>query len=345
RALERHPEAAGFHVPSKLIFMGRWLKRAGGYPTYQMRLFHKERMRFRDYGHGQREATEGVVVTLREPYIHYPFSKGLEEWYDKHNRYSTLEARELLASRGERIGVGALWAFDPVARRRAWKTLGYRLPLRPAARWTATMFLQGGVLEGRAAWMYASLLASYERMISQKVRILRRGGFEDVRAVERVVASPQRRYTPERLDGRAPERPEVQPREDEAGQMVPEASPWTFREKVARALWMLVGRPIFRLSFHNWYGFRAWLLRRFGAKVGRGTRIRPTVNIEIPWHIEIGDGVTIGDYAILYSLGRISIGDRAILSQYSHLCAGTHDHTNRRFPLIRDPITIGADVW
>ncbi|RMD63039.1 MAG: hypothetical protein D6824_05930, partial [Planctomycetota bacterium] len=56
-------------------------------------------------------------------------------------------------------------------------------------------------------------------------------------------------------------------------------------------------------------------------------------------------GVTIGDYAILYSLGRIRIGDRAILSQYSHLCAGTHDHTNRRFPLIRDPITIGADVW
>ncbi|RMD61105.1 MAG: glycosyltransferase, partial [Planctomycetota bacterium] len=322
RALEREPAAAGFHVPSKLIFMGRWLKRAGGYPTYQMRLFHKERMRFRDYGHGQREATEGVVATLHEPYIHFPFSKGLEEWYDKHNRYSTLEARELLASRRERIGVGALWSFDPVARRRAWKVLGYRLPWRPAARWAATMVLQGGVLEGRPAWLYASLLASYERMISQKVRILRRGGFEDVRAVERVVASPQRRYTPERLDGEAVARPVVQPREDAAGQMIPEASPWTFREKVARALWMLVGRPIFRLSFHNWYGFRAWLLRRFGAKVGKGTRIRPTVNIEIPWHVEIGDGVTIGDYAILYSLGRIRIGDRAILSQYSHLCAG-----------------------
>ena len=44
--LERDPAEAGFHVPNKLMFMGRWLKRSGGYPTYQMRLFHKGRMRF-----------------------------------------------------------------------------------------------------------------------------------------------------------------------------------------------------------------------------------------------------------------------------------------------------------
>jgi putative colanic acid biosynthesis acetyltransferase WcaF len=108
---------------------------------------------------------------------------------------------------------------------------------------------------------------------------------------------------------------------------------------------MLAGKPLFRVSFHNAYRFRAWLLRLFGAKVGRDTRIRPTVNVEIPWNLDIRDGVTVGDYAILYSLGTITIGERTIVSQYAHLCAGTHDHTDRRFPLIRDPIEVGADAW
>jgi putative colanic acid biosynthesis acetyltransferase WcaF len=108
---------------------------------------------------------------------------------------------------------------------------------------------------------------------------------------------------------------------------------------------MLVGRPLFRLSFHNWYGFRAWLLRLFGAKVGKGVRIRPSVHVEIPWNLDIRDGVTVGDHAILYGLGTITIGERTIVSQYAHLCAGTHDYTDRRFPLIRDPIEIGPDAW
>jgi len=347
--IARAPKQAGFHIPSKLMFMGRWLKRAGGYPTYQMRLFHKERMRFRDYGHGQREATNGDVGVFRQPYVHYPFSKGLDEWFEKHNRYSALEARELLASRREPLGLSAIVSRDPVVRRRAWKVLGYRIPLRPAARWFVSFFVQGGVFEGKPAWTYASLLATYERMISYKVRMIRVQG-------ERAVAP--RPVRPMRTPGSAAPasngqasavpakpRPVTTPKTEATGQMIPEASPWTFQEKVSRALWMLVGKPIFRLSFHNWYGFRAWLLRRFGATIGEDTRIRPSVNIEIPWHVNIGDTVTVGDYAILYSLGVISIGDRAILSQYSHICAGTHDHTDRRFPLIRDPIVIGADVW
>jgi putative colanic acid biosynthesis acetyltransferase WcaF len=131
----------------------------------------------------------------------------------------------------------------------------------------------------------------------------------------------------------------------EVGQLVPESSPWTFREKVRRAIWMLVGKPLFRASFHNWYGWRNWLLRRFGARIGNEVRIRPSVNIEIPWNLDIRDGVTVGDHAILYSLGMIVIGERTIVSQYAHVCAGTHDYTHHEFPLIRDPVVVGADAW
>jgi acetyltransferase-like isoleucine patch superfamily enzyme/glycosyltransferase involved in cell wall biosynthesis len=353
RRLSQDPPEAGYHVPHKLMFMGRWLRRAGSYPTYQMRLFHKGRMRFRDYGHGQREDASGAVGVFECPYLHYSFSKGLYDWVDKHNRYSSLEALQVLQGSGD-IRLGKAFSKDPVERRRAWKEIGYRIPLRPQIRWFVTLFVLGGILEGRAGWTYAQLLAVYERMITLKLRLLRQvgaagaaGGFERDSAPtpqtrvfdagDRGVASPARAARPEPLldaEGSL-----------DLEQLTPEASPWTFREKVVRAIWMLVGRPVFRLSFHNWYGFRAWVLRLFGARIGRDVRVRPTVNVEIPWNLDIREGATIGDYAILYSLGKITIGERTIVSQYAHLCAGTHDHTDRRFPLIRDPIEVGADAW
>ena len=128
-------------------------------------------------------------------------------------------------------------------------------------------------------------------------------------------------------------------------QMQPESSPWTFREKLGRAAWMIFGRPLFRATFHNWYGIRRWILRRFGAKVAPGVSIRPSAHIEVPWMIDLREGVTIGDYAILYSLGPITIGERSIISQYAHLCAGTHDYADHTFKLIRTPIHINQDVW
>jgi len=359
RILKADPPEAGFHVPNMLMFQGRWLKRAGGYPTYQMRLFHKERMRFRDYGHGQREDTEGHVGRLENPYLHYAFSKGLYDWLDKHNRYSSLEALQVIGSRREPLTLRHLFSSEPVQRRRAWKELGYHLPLRPFVRWFITMFVLGGVFEGRAGWTYARLLAMYEQMITLKLRLLKaapRGtpaGFERDTApkAETALRSPEPRPAgaePSRVNGAlAPAGAGDEPRfaADGSGQLVPEASPWTFREKLIRAVWMVIGQPLFHFSFHNWYPFRAWLLRLFGARIGKGVRIRPSVHVEIPWNIRIGDAVTVGDEAILYSLGTITIGPRTIISQYAHLCAGTHDHTDRRFPLIRDPITIGKDAW
>lgn len=173
--IARSPEEAGFYVPSKLMFMGRWLKRTGGYPTYQMRLFHKRRMRFQDYGHGQRELTEGAIGALREPYLHFNFSKGLDEWFDKHNRYSAAEARQAIEEANAPIfgALRDLAARDSVRRRRALKSLAYRLPARPTLWMIYLMVFRLGFLDGRAGYNYARLRAIYESMTAAKLAVLR----------------------------------------------------------------------------------------------------------------------------------------------------------------------------
>jgi putative colanic acid biosynthesis acetyltransferase WcaF len=122
-------------------------------------------------------------------------------------------------------------------------------------------------------------------------------------------------------------------------------SAFTTSEKLKRLAWAATYHLLFRLSFHNWYALRAAILRLFGAKIGRNVRFRRTARIESPWNLDISDNVSIGDEVILYSLGPIRIGPRTSISQYAHLCAGTHDYTRDDYPLLRPPITIGSDCW
>ncbi len=122
-------------------------------------------------------------------------------------------------------------------------------------------------------------------------------------------------------------------------------SPWTTRQRVARMLWAVAYRLVFRMTFHSWYHARAALLRLFGARLGRNVRVRRTVRIEIPWQLDLADDVSVGDEVILYSLGPVRVGARTFISQYAHLCAGTHDFRRDDYPLVRAPIVVGEDCW
>ncbi|UWR35731.1 acetyltransferase (plasmid) [Sulfitobacter sp. W027] len=119
---------------------------------------------------------------------------------------------------------------------------------------------------------------------------------------------------------------------------------WSRREQIGRALWGLV-QPLFYLSPRPVWGWRRNLLRAFGARVGRNVHIYPSARITIPWNLYLNDQCAIGDGAILYALGPITVGPRATISQGAHLCAGTHDISRSDRPLVKLPITIGADVW
>lgn len=110
-------------------------------------------------------------------------------------------------------------------------------------------------------------------------------------------------------------------------------------------LWWLVQASFFRWSPQFAYRFRNWLLRCFGARVGKNVLIRPTATITYPWKVRIGNYAWIGDHAVLYSLGEIEIGAHAVVSQSSYLCAGDHDYTQSDFPIRGRKITIGEQAW
>jgi putative colanic acid biosynthesis acetyltransferase WcaF len=110
-------------------------------------------------------------------------------------------------------------------------------------------------------------------------------------------------------------------------------------------LWWLVQAIAFPLSPHTFNGFRQWILRLFGAKIGTGVVIRPTARFTYPWKVEIGDYSWIGDDVVFYSLERIRVGSHCSISQKSYLCTGSHDIQDSAFALITSPITIGNGVW
>lgn len=122
------------------------------------------------------------------------------------------------------------------------------------------------------------------------------------------------------------------------------ARKYSLGEMVRRILWSFA-QPLFRFSPRPFFGWRRFLLRCFGAKIGRSVHIYPSATIYLPWNLNVGDQSAIGEYAFIYNLGPVILGERVTISHRAHLCAGTHDHTKRDFPLIRPPITIASDAW
>jgi putative colanic acid biosynthesis acetyltransferase WcaF len=123
-----------------------------------------------------------------------------------------------------------------------------------------------------------------------------------------------------------------------------QSTKYSLCEQLARVAWA-PGALLFRLTPRPLHGVRCGILRLFGARVGRDVHIYPSVRILLPWQLEIGDQSAIGDGAIIYNVGTIAIGSRTTVSQYAHLCAGSHDYRDPAFSLLRLPITIGDEAW
>lgn len=117
------------------------------------------------------------------------------------------------------------------------------------------------------------------------------------------------------------------------------------RNPVYVQLWWFVQAIFIHLSPQIFYGWRRFVLRRFGAKIGKGVIIRPSVRILYPWKLTIGDWSWIGDDVNLYSMAEIKIGNNTVVSQNSYLCTGSHNHTKPTFDIFAKKIVIEDEAW
>jgi len=162
---------AGFYCCWKMMLEGRWLKRCDNFPKWQFRLMKKGRARFTDYGHGQKEdKIIGKIEYIKEPYLHYGFSKGWTNWIDRHNKYSNQEAVERLQNQPPFKNV---FSKHGSIRNPALKSRLSKIPGWPFLRFIQAYFLSLGILEGMPGLIYCTNMAIYEYLIQIKIRELK----------------------------------------------------------------------------------------------------------------------------------------------------------------------------
>ncbi len=174
-AIARDPDErrVAFYVGRRNYFSGRWIKHAMP-PGDIMRFFKPPHIRFERLANPV-PRIEGEVGRLRGQFIHYNFSKGIGEWFERHNRYSTYEAIESMrALRDDPLCWRDMVSRDRYRRRMQLKNLSFRLPARPVLKFTYMYLVKGGMLDGRAGLTYCILQAIFEYQIVLKIREMRR---------------------------------------------------------------------------------------------------------------------------------------------------------------------------
>jgi putative colanic acid biosynthesis acetyltransferase WcaF len=140
--------------------------------------------------------------------------------------------------------------------------------------------------------------------------------------------------------------PSAQPAGGRAETRIPfRPSPHPLSNRLARALWGSVWLFLFRPSPRIFHGWRTILLRLFGARIGEGAVVHASVRVWAPWNLELGPHSCLSPQVDCYSVDAVRIGAYATISQYSFLCAASHDPDSPDMTLTTSPIIIGDHVW
>ena len=121
--------------------------------------------------------------------------------------------------------------------------------------------------------------------------------------------------------------------------------PPSFGNKVLRAAWTVTWFLLVRTSPTPLFGWRNMVLRLFGAEIGPGVHVYPSVRVWAPWNLVMKPGSCLGPEVDCYCVDRIVVGRDAVVSQRAFLCTASHDDRERGFGLITAPLTIGEDAW
>jgi len=159
---------SAFQIRRKDYFMGKWLKHAQLYPTWLTRVFRPEKIRYERLVNPV-AIVEGKTGQLKGHIDHFPFSHGISHWFDRHNKYSSLEAKDFVNEITVKSDWKGILSNSATHRRKAIKHLAYKLPFRPILILGYLMFIRGAFLDGMPGIHYSFMRSIYEYIIDLKV--------------------------------------------------------------------------------------------------------------------------------------------------------------------------------
>lgn len=115
--------------------------------------------------------------------------------------------------------------------------------------------------------------------------------------------------------------------------------------KIKIAIWYFVNALFVRASWNPFMKPKIWLLRLFGAKIGKGLCLKNNVTIKSPWNLTVGDDCWIGENVWIDNLDKVFIGSNVCISQGALLLTGNHDYKKSSMPYRNALITIEDGAW
>ena len=161
------PGVGAFRVRRRFYMWGRWLKHSSLYPTWVVRFIHRDRVRYVNRGHAETQTIDGELRDLKHDLIDENL-KGIDEWFERQNRYSRKEADYELSHAKQGGGWTAIFSSDPLRRRVAVKDLGRRVPFRGATYFIYAFVFRLGFLDGRDGLMFCRMRALYQAEVELK---------------------------------------------------------------------------------------------------------------------------------------------------------------------------------
>jgi glycosyltransferase involved in cell wall biosynthesis len=161
------PDIGAYQVRRRFHMWGRWLKYSSLYPTWVVRLVHRDRVRYVNRGHAETQEVQGRIADLDNDLIDENL-KGIDDWFERQNRYSTKDAEYEIARDGAGIRWSGVFSGDGLVRRAALKQIAARLPFRPLLYFVYSYFIRLGFLDGRDGLHFCLMKATYQRMVVTK---------------------------------------------------------------------------------------------------------------------------------------------------------------------------------
>jgi glycosyltransferase involved in cell wall biosynthesis len=162
-----------YRVRRKDMFMGKWLRRSSGYPTWFGRFFRIGKVRV-EREINEEYHTDGKIGHLHEHLIHHPFNKGVAYWFERHNRYSSMESKAYIQEIRKPLELKKVFSSDPTIRRKTLKQIAYHMPGRPFTVFIYLYLIRLGLTDGKPGLTYCIFRSIYEYMIDVKVKELKR---------------------------------------------------------------------------------------------------------------------------------------------------------------------------